>query len=37
MIWAQTPERVIGADGAMPWHVPEDLAYFKSITVTVPS
>lgn len=23
MIWAQTPERVIGRDGTMPWHVPE--------------
>lgn len=32
LIWAQTPERVIGADGAMPWHVPEDLAYFKQVT-----
>ncbi|WP_246836353.1 dihydrofolate reductase [Nesterenkonia sp. NBAIMH1] len=36
MIWAQTPERVIGADGGMPWHVPEDLAYFKSITAGCP-
>ena len=32
MIWAQTPERVIGRDGTMPWHVPEDLAHFRAHT-----
>ncbi|MFC7401137.1 dihydrofolate reductase [Citricoccus sp. GCM10030269] len=32
MIWAQTTEGVIGADGGMPWHVPEDLAHFKELT-----
>ena len=32
VIWAQTPDRVIGAEGSMPWHVPEDLAYFKQVT-----
>lgn len=32
MIWAQTPDRVIGSGGTMPWHVPEDLAYFKQVT-----
>lgn len=32
LIWAQTPDRVIGAEGTMPWHVPEDLAYFKQVT-----
>ena len=36
MIWAQTPHRVIGADGGMPWHVPEDLAHFKAITLGSP-
>ncbi|GAA1821949.1 dihydrofolate reductase [Nesterenkonia flava] len=36
MIWAQTPGRVIGRDGAMPWHVPEDLAYFKTVTQGAP-
>jgi dihydrofolate reductase len=32
LIWAQTPAGVIGADGGMPWHVPEDLKYFREIT-----
>jgi dihydrofolate reductase len=32
MIWAQTNQGVIGADGGMPWHLPEDLAHFKRIT-----
>lgn len=32
VIWAQAQGRVIGADGAMPWHVPEDLAYFRQVT-----
>lgn len=36
LIWAQTTDRVIGAEGAMPWHVPEDLAYFKQITAGSP-
>ncbi len=32
MIWAQTTSGVIGADGTMPWHLPEDLAHFKAKT-----
>lgn len=24
--------RVIGLEGALPWHIPEDLAYFKELT-----
>lgn len=36
MIWAQTPERVIGRDGTMPWHLPEDLAHFKARTLGHP-
>lgn len=36
MIWAQTPDRVIGRDGTMPWHLPEDLAHFKARTLGHP-
>ncbi len=36
LIWAQTRDGVIGADGGMPWHVPEDLARFKAITMGHP-
>jgi len=32
LIWAQTPAGVIGRDGAIPWHLPEDLAHFKRAT-----
>ncbi|MBG6182368.1 dihydrofolate reductase [Arthrobacter sp. CAN_A214] len=32
MIWAQTEGGVIGRDGGIPWHVPEDMAHFKSTT-----
>ncbi len=36
MIWAQTNQGVIGADGGMPWHLPEDLAHFKKVTLGHP-
>lgn len=32
MIWAQARGRVIGRDGDMPWHLPEDLAHFRRTT-----
>ncbi|MDN5758731.1 MAG: dihydrofolate reductase [Tomitella sp.] len=32
MIWAQARGAVIGAEGTMPWHLPEDLAHFKAVT-----
>jgi dihydrofolate reductase len=31
-IVAMTPERVIGKNGTLPWHLPEDLAFFKRTT-----
>lgn len=36
LIWAEAADRVIGAGGGMPWHVPEDLAHFKAITMGAP-
>ena len=33
---AMTPGRVIGRDGGVPWHVPEDLAFFKRVTTGHP-
>lgn len=35
-IWAQSRDGVIGFDGDMPWHIPEDLAHFKEITLKYP-
>ena len=32
MIWAQGRGGVIGADGDLPWHLPEDSALFRRIT-----
>lgn len=36
LIWAQASNGVIGNDGAMPWHIPEDLAHFKAETLGSP-
>lgn len=36
LIWAQANNGVIGAGGGMPWHVPEDLAHFKEVTLGAP-
>ncbi|VXB03588.1 Dihydrofolate reductase [Microbacterium sp. 8M] len=36
LIWAEAHGGVIGASGTMPWHVPEDLAHFKDVTLGAP-
>lgn len=36
LIVAMARNRVIGKDNAMPWHLPEDLAYFKRVTLGKP-
>jgi dihydrofolate reductase len=36
LIWAEADGGVIGAQGGLPWHVPEDLAHFKEITLGQP-
>ena len=33
---AMTPNRVIGMDGKLPWHLPDDLAFFKRMTTGRP-
>jgi len=36
LVWAQARDGVIGKDGAIPWRVPEDMAYFKQVTLGRP-
>jgi dihydrofolate reductase len=36
LIWAEAEGGVIGREGGMPWHVPEDLAHFTALTVGAP-
>ena len=33
LIWAQSTSGVIGREGTIPWHLPEDLARFKALTM----
>ncbi|MFG1797858.1 dihydrofolate reductase [Nocardia sp. NPDC049149] len=36
LIWAQTPDGVIGVENTIPWRVPEDTANFKAVTMGHP-
>jgi len=36
LIYARAANGVIGKGGAMPWHLPEDLAHFKALTQGAP-
>jgi dihydrofolate reductase len=33
LIWAQADDGVIGNEGTIPWHLPEDLAHFRDTTM----
>ncbi len=36
LIWAMSRNRVIGRNNALPWHLSEDLRYFKRVTMGKP-
>lgn len=36
LIWAESEGGIIGSNGTLPWHVPEDLAHFKELTLGSP-
>jgi dihydrofolate reductase len=36
LIFARSRNGVIGRDGDLPWHLPEDLAHFKRMTLGCP-
>lgn len=36
MIWAQAANGIIGRDGTMPWHLPEDFVHFRATTAGHP-
>jgi dihydrofolate reductase len=32
LVWAQSANGVVGRDGTLPWHLPEDLKHFRTLT-----
>ena len=36
LIWAMSRNRVIGKDNRLPWHLPDDLRFFKATTLGAP-
>ncbi|MET0932077.1 MAG: dihydrofolate reductase [Mycetocola sp.] len=36
LVWAEAANGTIGKGGVLPWHLPEDLAHFKSVTLGSP-
>jgi dihydrofolate reductase len=32
LVWAEAADRIIGNQGTLPWHLPEDLQRFKELT-----
>lgn len=36
LVWAEARGGAIGRGGTMPWHLPEDLAHFKAVTLGAP-
>ena len=33
LLVAHDPDRVIGVNNELPWHIPEELAYFKKVSM----
>lgn len=36
LVWAEAANGTIGKAGVLPWHLPEDLAHFKAVTLGKP-